>query len=48
LLLGLILNAFFSLKKTPWSMSVQPFGAFLFAAYSILWVFCSSLWEEIA
>ena len=48
LLLGLILNAFFSLKKTPWSMSVQPFGALLFAGYSILWVFCSSLWQEIA
>jgi hypothetical protein len=46
LLLGLMLNAFFSLKKTPWSMSVQPFGALLFAGYSIIWVFRSSLWEE--
>jgi hypothetical protein len=46
LLLGLVLNAFFGLKKTPASMSVQPFGAFLFATYSVLWVFRSSLWEE--
>lgn len=46
LLVGLILNAFFSLKKTPALMSVQPFGALLFAGYSIFWVFRSSLWEE--
>jgi hypothetical protein len=46
LLVGLVLNAFFSLKKTPPLMSVQPFGALLFAGYSILWVFRSSLWEE--
>ena len=46
LLVGLILNAFFSLKKTPTLMSVQPFGALLFAGYSIFWVFRSSLWEE--
>jgi hypothetical protein len=39
LLLGLILNAFFGLKKTPLTMSVQPFGALLFLGYSILWVF---------
>jgi hypothetical protein len=45
LLLGLILNAFFSLKKTPTSMSVQPIGALLFAGYSILWLFRSSLWR---
>jgi hypothetical protein len=38
LLLGLILNAFFGLKKTPLSMSVQPFGALLFLGYSIVWV----------
>ena len=46
LLVGLVLNAFFSLKKTPTLMSVQPFGALLFAGYSIFWVFRSSLWEE--
>jgi Glycosyltransferase family 87 len=46
LLVGLILNAFFSLKKTPALMSVQPFGALLFAGYAIFWVFRSSLWEE--
>jgi hypothetical protein len=45
LLLGLILNAFFSLKKTPSLMSVQPLGALLFAGYSALWVFRSSLWK---
>ena len=39
LLLGLILNAFFGLKKTPTLMSVQPFGALLFAVYSVIWVF---------
>jgi hypothetical protein len=46
LLLGLILNSFFTLKKTPILMSVQPFGALLFATYSILWIFCSKFWEE--
>jgi hypothetical protein len=46
LLLGLILNAFFGLKKTPLLMSVQPFGALLFAVYSVLWLFRSSLWEK--
>jgi hypothetical protein len=42
LLLGLIVNTFFRLKKTPSLMSVQPFGALLFAGYSILWVFHNS------
>lgn len=46
LLFGLILNSFFGLKKTPALMSVQPFGALLFAGYSVLWVFRSSLWKE--
>ena len=46
LLVGLILNAFFGLKKTPYSMSVQPFGALLFAGYTIIWVFSSSLWKQ--
>jgi Glycosyltransferase family 87 len=39
LLLGLILNAFFGFKKTPLTMSVQPFGALLFLGYSIAWLF---------
>jgi Glycosyltransferase family 87 len=39
LLLGLILNAFFGLKKTPLTMSVQPFGALLFLGYSVGWLF---------
>jgi hypothetical protein len=46
LLLGLILNSFFGLKKTALLMSVQPFGALLFAAYSVIWIFRSSLWKE--
>jgi alpha-1,2-mannosyltransferase len=46
LLLGLILNSFFGLKKTAYLMSVQPFGALLFAGYSVIWVFRSSLWKE--
>jgi hypothetical protein len=46
LLFGLILNAFFGLKKTPYSMSIQPFGATLFAVYTVIWVFFSSLWDE--
>jgi Glycosyltransferase family 87 len=45
LLVGLILNAFFGLKKTPYSMSVQPCGALLFAGYTLIWVFSSSLWK---
>jgi hypothetical protein len=46
LLLGLILNSFFGLKKTASLMSVQPFGALLFAGYSVIWVFRSSLWKK--
>src|SRR5262249_29652123 len=37
LLLGLALNAFFSLKKTPYTMSVQPFGALMFLIYALIW-----------
>ncbi|MBV8376494.1 MAG: DUF2029 domain-containing protein [Verrucomicrobia bacterium] len=47
LLLGLILNAFFGLKKTPLLMSVQPFGTLLFAGYSVLWLFHSSFWQRV-
>jgi hypothetical protein len=46
LLVGLILNAFFGLKKTPYSMSVQPFGALLFAGYTVIWLFISSPWNQ--
>ena len=46
LLFGLILNAFFGLKKTPYSMSVQPLGALIFAAYTVIWIFNSSLWKQ--
>ncbi len=27
-------------------MSVQPFGALLFAGYTVIWVFSSSLWKQ--
>ena len=46
LLVGLILNAFFGLKKTPYSMSVQPLGALLFAGYTVIWLFISSPWNQ--
>jgi hypothetical protein len=46
LLVGLILNAFFGLKKTPALMSVQPFGAVLFAVYAAIWLFSSALWNR--
>jgi glycosyl transferase family 87 len=46
LLIGLVLNSFFGLKKSASLMSVQPFGALLFAGYSVIWVFRSSLWKE--
>jgi glycosyl transferase family 87 len=38
LLIGLALNAFFSLKKTPYTMSVQPLGALMFLVYSVIWI----------
>ena len=46
LLAGLILNAFFGLKKTPALMSVQPLGAVLFAVYTAIWLFSSALWDK--
>jgi hypothetical protein len=46
LLLGLVLNAFFRLKKTPDTMSVQPLGALMFLIYVIIWLFKAPLWRE--
>jgi hypothetical protein len=46
LLVGLILNSFFGLKKTPALMSVQPFGAVLFVVYTAIWLFSCALWEK--
>jgi hypothetical protein len=46
LLIGLALNAFFSLKKTPYTMSVQPLGALMFLVYTVFWIFSSSFWER--
>jgi hypothetical protein len=44
LLIGLILNAFFGLRKTPYTMSVQPLGALMFLIYAVIWIFDGSLW----
>jgi hypothetical protein len=46
LLTGLILNAFFGLKKTPLLMSIQPIGAVLFTLFALFWLFDSSLWKN--
>ena len=48
LLIGLILNAFFGLKKTPYTMSVQPLGALMFLIYAVIWIFDGSLWPATA
>jgi hypothetical protein len=45
LLIGLILNAFFGLKKTPYTMSVQPLGALMFLTSAVVWIFDASLWR---
>jgi hypothetical protein len=45
LLIGLTLNAFFGLKKTPYTMSVQPLGALMFLTYAVVWIFDASLWR---
>jgi len=47
LLVGLVLNAFFKLKKTPFTMSVQPFGALMFLTYVVVWLFNASLWRDV-
>jgi Glycosyltransferase family 87 len=36
LLAGLALNSFFNIRKNAYSMSVQPFGAVLFAVYALM------------
>src|SRR5215469_480751 len=46
LLLGLALNAFFRLKKTPYTMSVQPIGALIFLIYVVIWLFKAPLWRD--
>jgi hypothetical protein len=46
LLIGLTLNAFFGLKKTPYTMSVQPLGALMFLIYAVIWIFDGSLWPD--
>ena len=45
LLLGVILNAFFRLKKTPLTMSVQPLGALIFLAATLVWLFSARFWR---
>jgi hypothetical protein len=44
LLIGLALNAFFRLKKTPFTMSVQPLGALIFLVFAVIWTFNAALW----
>jgi len=46
LLLGLGMNSFLSLKKNVYTMSVQPFGALIFAVYAVTWTLTSSLWNQ--
>jgi Glycosyltransferase family 87 len=46
LLLGVILNAFFGLKKTPALMSIQPIGALMFAGYAVVWLFSPEFWDK--
>jgi len=46
LLLGLVLNAFFGLKKTPGLMSIQPLGALAFAGYAVVWIFSAAFWDK--
>jgi len=46
LLLGLAMNSFLGLKKSVYSMSVQPFGALVFAVYATTWTLISSAWGE--
>lgn len=41
LLVGLVLNAFFRLKKTPVTMSVQPLGALIFLVCTLIQVLAS-------
>jgi hypothetical protein len=48
LLVGLILNAFFRLKKTPLTMSVQPLGALIFLACALIWIFSARFWQTPA
>jgi hypothetical protein len=46
LLLGLAMNSFLSLKKGVYTMSVQPFGALIFAIYAVTWSLWSPLWSD--
>ncbi len=43
---GLDPECVFRFEEDAWSMSVQPFGALLFAGYSVLWVLLLPLWDE--
>lgn len=45
LLLGQVINSFLGLKKGVYTMSVQPFGALIFAACAVGWILMSSLWS---
>jgi hypothetical protein len=45
LLLAQVLTSYFSYKKGVYSMSVEPFGALIFAVCAVPWILTSSLWN---
>jgi hypothetical protein len=46
LLLGSGMNSFLGLKKSVYTMSVQPFGALIFTVYVVTWTLMSSAWNQ--
>jgi hypothetical protein len=45
LLLAQVLTSYFSYKRGAHSMSVEPFGALIFAVSAVPWILTSSLWN---
>ena len=46
LLAGLSLNAFARLKKTPYTMSIQPVGTLIFLIFTAIWIFHTPFWPD--
>jgi hypothetical protein len=46
LLAGLSLNAFARLKKTPYTMSIQPLGTLIFLIFTAIWIFHTPFWPD--
>jgi hypothetical protein len=46
LLLGLVMNSFLSLRKSVYTMSVQPLGALILLGSAVTWILTSSLWRR--